>query len=68
MIWNKDKVCIIKKNQLPLYVRREKRIGKSCVIYILEMGFTLLNKKNEHIILALTECAVENNGIYSFKH
>lgn len=35
-------------------MRREKKVGKIYVIYILKIGFTLLNRKNELMISMLT--------------
>lgn len=60
VIQNKDRLCVIREDQLLLYVREEKRIGKSCVIYALKTGFTLLNKKNEFMISAPTRYAAED--------
>lgn len=41
-------------------MRREGRVGKSCVIYALEMGFTLLNKRNGLIISTAIGCVAED--------
>lgn len=60
IIQNKDRLYITREDQLLLYVRGERGIGKNCVIYGLEMGFTLLNRRNELIISALIGCAVED--------
>lgn len=44
-------------------MKREGRVRKSRVIHLLEIGFTLLNKKNRLIILAMpTGCATEGIG------
>lgn len=44
-------------------MKREGRVRKSRVIYVLEIGFTLLNKKNRLIILAMpTGCTTEGIG------
>lgn len=37
----------------------EKKVGKSCVIHLLEMSFTLLNRKNTLIISTPTRFATE---------
>lgn len=62
IIHNKGKCCVIKEYLLLLNVRRERRIRESCMIHALEIGFILLNKKIELIILALTRCATKNIG------
>lgn len=49
VIRNKDKLC---KDQLLIYVKEKREVRKSHVIYALEMGFILVNKKNELIISA----------------
>lgn len=41
------KLNVIIKDQFLLYVRRKKGVRKNWIIYILKMGFILLNKKNE---------------------
>lgn len=48
-----------REDQLLLYMRKKEKVGKSYIIYMLEISFTLLNKKNELIILASTECLAE---------
>lgn len=60
VIQNKGRFCIIREDQLLLYVRREKGIEKSRVIHILEMGFTLLDRKNELMLSTPTGCAAED--------
>lgn len=35
-------------------------MGKNCMIIMLEMSFTLLNKRNELMILALTRYAAQD--------
>lgn len=47
VIQNKGRLCITRKDQFLLYIRGEKGVEKSHVIYALEIGFTLLDKKNE---------------------
>lgn len=47
IIRNKKKLYIIREDQLLLYIRGEEKIGKSYIIHVLEMGFTLLDRKNE---------------------
>lgn len=59
IIWNKGKLCIIKKDQLFLYVFGKGRVERSCVIYVLEMDFNLLNRKNDLIILVPTWCVAK---------
>lgn len=61
-IGNKDKLCIIKEDQLLLYIRGQRRIRKNCVIYALKMEFTLLDKRNELMLSAPTRCAAEGIG------
>lgn len=58
---NKSRLCVTKEDQLLLYVRRKRGVGKYCIIYALEFDFILLNRKNEFIISALIGYAV--NGI-----
>lgn len=61
VIWNKNRLYgIIRKNQLPLCVKRERGVRKICVIHTLEISFILLNKKNELIISASTGYAIES--------
>ncbi len=57
LIENKDRLCVTREDQLLLYVRGERGVGKSRVIHALEMGFTLLNRRNELMISAPTKCA-----------
>lgn len=68
VIRKKEKLCITRKDQLLLYIWKQRDIGKSCVIYILKMSFTLLDKKNELILLALTGYiikAIRRNMMYT---
>lgn len=50
VIRTKNRLCIKRKDQLLLYMRGERGVKQICVIYALEMGFTLLNRKNELMI------------------
>lgn len=43
-------------------MRRERRVGKIRMIYALEMGFILLNKRNTLIISVPIRCAAEGIG------
>lgn len=43
-------------------MRGEGEVGKSCVIHMLETGFTLLNRRNGLMILALIGYAAEGIG------
>lgn len=52
-ILTKKKLCVIKKDQLLLYIREKRSIEKIYVIYTLERKFVLLNKSSELILLAL---------------
>lgn len=62
VIQNKGKLCVTREDQLLLYMRGEGRVGKSYVIYALEMTFTLLNRKNKLMISSLTGCLAEGIG------
>lgn len=43
VIWNIAKLYVIREDQMLLYVKREEKVGKSGMIYIWEIDFTLLN-------------------------
>lgn len=43
-------------------MRKDEKLGKNHVIYILKIWFILLNKKNELIILASTRYAIKGIG------
>lgn len=60
LIRNKGRLCVIREDQLLLYVREEEKVEKSCIIHILEIGFTFLNKKNELIVIVATRCAAKS--------
>ncbi len=62
VIQNKVKLCVIREDQLLLYISGEERVGKICVIFALEMGFTLLNRRNELMISVLIKCRAEDIG------
>lgn len=62
MIQSKGSLCIVREDQLLIYVRGKKKVRKSCIIHILEVGFTLLNRKNNFMISALTEYAAKGIG------
>lgn len=62
IIRNKNRFCVTKEDQLLLYVKGEGGVEKSCIIYALKMGFTLLNRRNGLMILALIRCATEGRG------
>lgn len=54
------RLCITRKDQLLLYVRREEYVAKSCVIHALKIEFTLLDKRNELMFLVPTGYAAED--------
>ena len=60
VIRNKKRLCVTRENQLLLYIRGEVGVGKSCMIYMLEIGFILLDKRNELMLSAPTRCAAED--------
>lgn len=62
VIKNKGRLCITRENQLLLYVRGERDMRKSRVINVLEMGFALLDTRNELVLSAPTGCAAESIG------
>ena len=55
----KRRLCIMRKDQLLLYIKGEGNVRKSCVIHVLEMRFTLLARRNELMLVALMQCAAE---------
>lgn len=59
VIQNKGQLCITREDQLLLYVKREIKVVKSRKIYKLEIGFILLNKRNEPMIFVLIKYAVK---------
>lgn len=65
IIQNKDRFYVIKKNQLLVYIRREREIRKSYVIYMLEIGFTLPNRRDKLMILLPKIYVTEGIGEYS---
>ena len=62
VIKNKGRLCITRENQLLLYVKGEKGVGKSRVINALKMGFALLDRRNNLVLSAPTGCATEGIG------
>lgn len=60
IIRNKSRLCVTKENQLLLYIEEERGVRKSCVIYVLEMDFILLDRKNQLMLSAPTRCAAED--------
>lgn len=56
MIQNKGRLFITREDFLLLYKKKKEKIRKSCMVYVLEMGFTLLNKMNQLMILVLIGC------------
>ncbi|WP_375449089.1 AAA family ATPase [uncultured Nostoc sp.] len=62
VIRNKGRLCVTREDQLLLYVRGEGGVGKSRVIHALEMGFTLLDRRNELMLSAPTGYAAEGIG------
>ena len=58
----------MRKDQLLLYIRGERSIGKSSVIHALEMEFTLLERKSELMFATPIGCAAEGirgNTVYT---
>lgn len=53
-IRNKGTFCVTREDLLLLYVRGKRGVGKSHVIYALEMDFILLNRRKKLMILAPT--------------
>lgn len=43
-----------------LYIKRERNIRKSCIIYALEMGFVLSDRKNELVFSVSIKCTAKN--------
>lgn len=62
VIQNKSRLCVIREDQLLLYVQGKRGVGKSRVIYELEMGFTLMDRRHELMIFASTGCAAKDIG------
>ncbi len=62
VIQNKGRLYITREDQLLLYVRGEERVEKSCMIYALEMSFTLLNRRNELMISVPTRYVAKSIG------
>ncbi len=59
VIRNIGRLYVIREDQLLLYVRGEGGVGKIRVIHVLEIGFTLLNRRNELMISAPTRYTAE---------
>ena len=62
IIKNKKKLYVTRENHLLLYVRKEGGVGKSHMINALEMGFALLNRRNELVLSASTGCTAKGIG------
>ena len=60
MIQAQTRLCVSRENQLFLYVRGEKGVGKSQVIKALQLRFLLLKQSHKLAILASTEVAANN--------
>ena len=54
VIRNESRLCVTREDQLLPYMKGEGEVGKSYIIHLLEISFTLLNKKNEFLILVPT--------------
>lgn len=68
IIRNKGRLYVTKEDQLLLYVRGEGEVGKDHMIYALEIGFILLNKRRELMISKPTECvtkSIEESTVYT---
>lgn len=59
IIQNIDRLYVTRENLLLLYVRGEGELGKSRIIHALEIGFTLLKRRNELVISVPTGCVAE---------
>lgn len=46
-IRNKGKMYLDSNQQLLIYVRSKSGVGKSKIVKVIEMGFTLLSKRNK---------------------
>ena len=62
VIQNKGRLYVIRENQLLLYVKGEGGVEKNRVIHVLEIGFTLLDKRNELMLSVPMEYAAEGIG------
>lgn len=62
VIKNKGRLCVTRDNQLLLYVKGERGIGKSLVINVLEIGFALLDKRNKLVFSVLIGYTSEDIG------
>lgn len=61
IIKNKKRMYLDSNQQLLIYVRDEGRVGKSRIVKVIKIGFTLLGKRKELVISALTRFIA--NGI-----
>lgn len=61
-IGNKKKIYLESNQQLLIYARGEGEIRKSKIVKAIEMGFALLEKRNELVISVLTGSAANKIG------
>lgn len=61
-IWNKGKMYLEPNQQLLIYVKGKDGVRKSRVMKAIEIGFALLERKNELGISALTSSAKNENS------
>lgn len=52
IIKNKRKIYLNLNQQLLIYIRDKEEVEKSKVVKVIEMGFTLLGRKNKLVVFA----------------
>lgn len=58
VIFNKGNQCHYKSDQLLLYIKREKGVGKNKVVRAIHLGFNYLKKQTKLLILAPTRATM----------
>ncbi len=61
-IRNEKNQCHLRNDQLLLYVRGERRVGKSRIVKSIYLGFSFLKRQKALLIAALTRAATANIG------
>ena len=61
-IFNKKNQCHHRNNQLLLYIRRKKGVGKSKIVKTIYLGFGFLKRQKELLIATPIRAAIANIG------
>ena len=60
VISHKRRIYESRENQLLLYVKNENEVDKSRIVRVLKIEFDLLKRRNEFVLTASIDCAIDN--------